>query len=760
MRNKFRKWPHLLSWLLAVFIFWTCVRPVMTLTILNQPLQLFLFFFIPLLLLSIGAPFWLAGLAGILQTGWAIHNYFFNDLPLLDSQWLVRTVRELNRNARMVWQGNLTGMSDLFSAFLFYVLLWLICVVVWRWLKTGRLYLYFFLSVAAISMVDTFTDVKAAQSLPFVIVAGLLMVGIENYSRLDEAAGPAVNRTGFIKWLLIVTASLFLILATGFAGPKMDPRWTSPLVYLQNKGLISGGLLTSQRIGYDSDDTRLGGSLGMDATVLFTARISGDAGYWRVATKHIYTGKGWSAGKSGYFVPLVDRTQNLNRIALYGKNTKTTKQSARLTFTNDSPAILPYIGQPASVAASNPTLKINPDAGQVLTADEKPVRTETISYLQPVYQIPSLRRVKGSPDPESIRSRYLQLPGELPDRVRTLARKLTAKSTNRYDAVMAVMNYLKSPRFSYSTDQVPRPAGNQDYVDQFLFTSRTGYCDNFSTSMVVLLRSAGIPARWVKGFTSGEYTGQTEARVNGKTVPASIYQVKNSDAHSWADVYFPGSGWVSFDPTPTFADPSVFTETGSSGSSSPASGRTPRTPGASSSTSSAQAASRSNRTPAQSMAPDSGSVPQKSPFSDHSGKQAAAGHVSLLPRLLSVAAGILVPAVLLVAFLTRKSWLSRLLSRRLTRLAVTDGVSFNRAYARVLSLLRLNGMRRKDSQTLREFAEEVDGKISGRAMQELTQRYEQLIYSDQAGLSRADQSAIMTNLRLIAAKLADAPKKS
>jgi transglutaminase-like putative cysteine protease len=759
MRDKFQGWLHLLSWLLAVFIFWMCVRPVLTLTILNQPLQLFLFFFIPLLLLSIGAPLWLAGIAGILQTGWALHAYFFNDLPLLDSQWLVRTIHELNRNALMIWQGDLTRMSDLFSAFLFFVLLWLICVVVWRWLKIGRLYLYLFLAVTAISMVDTFTNVKNAYALPFVITAGLLMVSIENYTRLDEATGPDMNRTGFFKWLLIVAASLFLILVSGFAGPKMEPGWTSPLVYLQDRGLFTGGPLTGQRIGYDKDDTHLGGSLGMDTTVLFTARISGDAGYWRVATKRIYTGKGWAAGRSGYFVPLVGSTHNLNRMALYEKHTKTTRQTAQLTFTNDSPAILPYIGQPASLATSNPTLKINPDAGQVLTADEKPVRTETLSYLEPVYQIPSLRRVQGRPDPKSIRDRYLQLPGELPDRVRTLARKLTVKRTNRYDAVMAVMNYLKSPRFSYTTDQVARPAGKQDYVDQFLFTSRAGYCDNFSTSMVVLLRSAGIPARWVKGFTAGEYTGQTETRVNGKTVPAAVYQVKNSDAHSWADVYFPGSGWVSFDPTPTFADPSVFAATDrSSGDSSPASGHIPRAPGASSA-SSAQTASRSSRTPAQSATEDSERPPQKPLLDDHSGKKTASGHASLLPRLMTLAAGILLPVVLFVAFLSRRLWLSRLLIRRLARLTVTDGASFDRAYTHVLLLLRLNGMKRREAQTLHEFATEVDRRLSDDAMQELTQRYEQLIYSDQTDVSKADQSAICRNLRRIAAKLDDRLKK-
>lgn len=759
MQQFMRKWPHLLTGLLALFIFWECVRPVLTLTILNHPLQLFLFISIPFVLLSVGAPLWLAGIAGMLQTGWAVHDYFFNSLPLLDGQWLIRAARDLYRNALMIWQGDLAGMSDLFSAFLFYILLWLISLIIWRWIKTGKLYLYLFLAVTAVSMVDTFTIVKSAQSLPLVIAAGLLMVGIENYHRRSLAAAPAASRSGVVKWLLVAAVSLSVMLTAGFYGPKLDPQWTSPLVTLQDRGLISSGFLTGQRIGYDNDDTSLGGSLSMDSTVLFTARISGDAGYWRVATKRIYTGKGWTAGQSGYFVPLVGTTQNLNRISLYEKNTKTTKESARLTFTNSSPAILPFTGQLASLSASNPVIKINPDAGQVLPADEKPVRTEKISYLQPAFQIPSLRRVRGSEDPASIRSLYLQLPGELPDRVRTLARRLTAGSANRYEAVMAVLNYLKSPRFTYSTDQVPRPAGNQDYVDQFLFTSRTGYCDNFSTSMVVLLRAAGIPARWVKGFATGEYMGPSEAKINGKTVAESVYQIKNSDAHSWVDVYFPGSGWVSFDPTPTFADPSVFAATGnSSGSSAKPAGSSFAASNTSSAASSAQTASRPVSTPAQSTAAASQkSTSQGSDFG-YKAKKTSAGQNSLLSRMIALAAGILLFASVLVAILTRKSWLSRMLCRRLGRLPVTDGAAFNGAYGSLLHVLRLNGMKRNDAQTLREFASEVDRKLSGQDMQELTRRYEQLIYSDESGISSDDREEISRLLQQIAVKLNDRKK--
>ena len=81
------------------------------------------------------------------------------------------------------------------------------------------------------------------------------------------------------------------------------------------------------------------------------------------------------------------------------------------------------------------------------------------------------------------------------------------------------------------------PGEEDDYVDQFLFDTKTGYCDNFSSAMVVLLRSIGIPARWVKGYNSGTVIGKSEN-------DTLIYEIRNNNAHSWVEVYFPGFGWV------------------------------------------------------------------------------------------------------------------------------------------------------------------------------------------------------------------------
>ena len=86
----------------------------------------------------------------------------------------------------------------------------------------------------------------------------------------------------------------------------------------------------------------------------------------------------------------------------------------------------------------------------------------------------------------------------------------------------------------------------EDYVDQFLFDTKRGYCDNFSTSMVVMLRSIDIPARWVKGFAPGEYRLNDEGE--------RVYQITNNEAHSWVEAYIPGIGWMPFEPTIGFSN--------------------------------------------------------------------------------------------------------------------------------------------------------------------------------------------------------------
>lgn len=134
---------------------------------------------------------------------------------------------------------------------------------------------------------------------------------------------------------------------------------------------------------------------------------------------------------------------------------------------------------------------------------------------------------------------YLQLPESLPDRVRDFADRLTAGSDNPLDKALAIQNHLRGPEFTYSLD-IEAPPTEADGVDWFLFDSKVGYSDYFGSSMAVMLRSVGVPTRMAAGYAPGELNE------DGQRV------IRDSDSHGWVQVYFPGYGWIDFEPTPNW----------------------------------------------------------------------------------------------------------------------------------------------------------------------------------------------------------------
>jgi hypothetical protein len=137
--------------------------------------------------------------------------------------------------------------------------------------------------------------------------------------------------------------------------------------------------------------------------------------------------------------------------------------------------------------------------------------------------------------PPAISLNYLQLPN-LDPRVPALARQITATATNDFDRAALIEQYLQT-KFAYTLDLGDRvPA---DPIPYFLFERKRGHCEYFASSMAVMLRTLGIPSRIVNGFRGGEFNDLTGS-----------YIVRARDAHSWVEAYFPGQGWVEFDPTP------------------------------------------------------------------------------------------------------------------------------------------------------------------------------------------------------------------
>jgi transglutaminase-like putative cysteine protease len=144
----------------------------------------------------------------------------------------------------------------------------------------------------------------------------------------------------------------------------------------------------------------------------------------------------------------------------------------------------------------------------------------------------------------------LALPHHYP-RVAALARRITAHDSSVVAKVHALERWIGA-HTKYTLDIPPLPAGH-DTVVQFLFATRRGYCEQISTSLAVMLRTLGIPAREAVGYVPGPFDPIT-----------GLYDEEAKDAHAWVQVWFPGYGWQSFDPTAfvSVANPSPATTIG------------------------------------------------------------------------------------------------------------------------------------------------------------------------------------------------------
>ena len=140
------------------------------------------------------------------------------------------------------------------------------------------------------------------------------------------------------------------------------------------------------------------------------------------------------------------------------------------------------------------------------------------------------------PIPPEILKTYTQVPPEDP-RIEELAKKVTSAAKDRYAKAVALEKYLSA---TYGYSLVLRGSPNSgDPLAMFLFDVRSGHCEYFASAMTIMLRQLGIPARLVNGFRTGEYNRL-----------GNSWTVRQYDAHSWVEAYFPPYGWIEFDPTP------------------------------------------------------------------------------------------------------------------------------------------------------------------------------------------------------------------
>jgi len=639
--------------------------------------------------------------------------------PVLSRTWIEQLLLEVGYNLNALITQQWYDLTPLFRSVLFLLLIWMLSYLLHYWfIVMKQVFVFVLLTFVYLSLLDTFTVYEANAAIVRTFIVSFVALGMSNfYKEIDrESVRFAWLKKSPIWAMPLISVVLFSTLV-GYAAPKFDPQWPDPVPFIHSAAQNAGGPGSGagiQKVGYGENDSQLGGSFVQDYTPVFQAAAK-EEHYWRVETKDLYTGKGWEKSTDPNY-----ELQHGGDIGLetFSGNVETEEFDTMIDFQNEShmeKIVYPY-GVSEVESEQQVDLQLDRRYGEIRTeldGDGMRLDQYTITYESPSFAIDKLREASTGEDPETIMDRYTQLPDSLPDRVGELAADITEDDENRYDKAQSIESYFGRNGFTYQISNVPVPEEDQDYVDQFLFDSKVGYCDNYSTSMVIMLRSLDIPARWAKGFTSGEVIQ------NGETTDDyDIYEVTNANAHSWAEVYFPGSGWVPFEPTQGFSNLGNFHMN-------------------------VDETSQDNALDSEEQETPQG---QQEQVREEEAEAAAAQNdnnttnfgVNWWYLLIGTAA---VGIIVWIIYRTRFRWRTAYLFRKLMRRR--DAETFQDAFHCLLELLQHKGMAKKPDQTLREYAKRVDFRYGTHEMHHLTAHYERILYKnemnnqDTAKLSRS-----------------------
>jgi transglutaminase-like putative cysteine protease len=275
-------------------------------------------------------------------------------------------------------------------------------------------------------------------------------------------------------------------------------------------------------------------------------------GFWRVLGFDRYTGKGWEVSRNED-VTTIRRSPWSYQIFLSPPwSTGKTKEVVQTyTVVSDLPNLIPAMANVKEIYFPTPMLAVDKEGGLRSPVELSEDLTYTVISEVP-YRDRTLLTQAPTNYPQHIKKFYLQIPTEITEKVRQRTeeilanynRERVAKSLKSldspYEKTLYLAQYLKQ---NYSIPEnaleLPYLSEKEDLVEAFLFKYKGGYPDHFSTVLTVMLRSIGIPARLVAGFSAGEFNAFT-----------GMYVVRNTDAYAMTEVYFPKYGWFAFDPIP------------------------------------------------------------------------------------------------------------------------------------------------------------------------------------------------------------------
>ena len=345
-----------------------------------------------------------------------------------------------------------------------------------------------------------------------VIVALVALTQLHRNESFDAVGGAPPITASITAELGFSFRLLALAIPVGLAFFLFFPRWASPLWGIPETTLDSKtGLSDSMSPGSIQ-------SLFMDDSPAFRAKFDGAVPraselYWRGPVFWNFNGQAWRGGF--YSKNLLADSRPNEQDAPWSYTIQLEPNERNWLFALDYPATTPRDAR--------------------VTMDFQILRREAVTQLLQ-YSVVSNPQFIDSPElPDTLKAGALDLPDNSNPRTRELVQGWQKNGLLGRDLVQRALDHFNQQDFYYSLNS---PLLGEHSVDDFLFETRMGYCEHYASSFTVMMRMAGIPARVVTGYQGGWFNSIGDYLL-----------VRQSDAHAWSEVWFPGSGWTRVDPT-------------------------------------------------------------------------------------------------------------------------------------------------------------------------------------------------------------------
>jgi len=497
--------------------------------------------------------------------------------------------------------GRIESINPTYEKFIVHLLCFVISTAIYIILIRKFNFYILFIATASLYSIQHILN-YITTLIPFYISLVIFMIYYLKYIYLKKLPADQYGKSGTVVFTVYSIPLCILIIVIAFLIPagkkpiewkwmdaKISAAYNSILEIIDNRK--SSGFFSLKETGFERSIRNLGGKVKLDDTIVLKVK-SPVRIYLKGYCGDIYTGSSWTKSSNntsplddsinGFSIDLLEYTTG---IQFLGYNRATIEQlldeqTIEIEYENirtrtlfvpvkafeieatdieqsgistDPEGILSYNsllkkGFMYSIKMYNPRIN-DEEFINLLRKSQKGLYEMFEEFINFIGRLGRIRRSsyrailedisKLSEYSEEVYSRYLQLPENLPERVRELALSITENHRNNYDKVKAVEQYL-AKNYPYTLNPKPVTPGN-DFVDSFLFDIREGYCTYYASAMAVLLRCAGIPARYVEGYM-----------LPPKAESDGTYLVTNNQAHAWTEVYFEGIGWIPFEPTSPF----------------------------------------------------------------------------------------------------------------------------------------------------------------------------------------------------------------